>query len=78
MRSNARPPWWNSVHIISAVKPIQITTMAARIAYPCRTLPVILPKARVIAKGMSRMRKISKRFETPPGFSKGWAELALK
>ncbi len=28
----AGPPWWNSVHIISAVKPIQISPMVARIA----------------------------------------------
>jgi hypothetical protein len=77
-RSNAGPPWWNSVHIISAVKPSQMVAMAARIAYPCFRLPTIRPKVRVSDSGMTRIRKISKRFENAFGFSKGWAALALK
>lgn len=76
--SKAGPRWANSVHIISAVKPIQMTAIAPRIAYPCFSDPTIRPKVRVSANGISRMRKISNRFDRGLGFSKGWAELALK
>lgn len=78
MMSNAGPWWANSVHIISAVKPSQMTPIVARIAYPCLSEPTMRPKVRVRANGMTRIRKISKRLESPLGFSKGWAELALK
>ncbi len=76
--SNAGPWWANSVHIIRATKPTQMVPIVARIAYPCFTLPTIKPKVRVSANGMTRIRKISKRFEKGVGFSKGCAELALK
>ncbi len=55
-----------------------MAAIVARIAYPCFTEPVTRPKVRVGAAGMSRMRKTSKRLESCVGFSKGWAELALK
>lgn len=38
----------------------------------------MMPKVRVSANGMTSSRKISKRFVNGVGFSKGWAELALK
>ncbi|CAM5579083.1 hypothetical protein STENM327S_08516 [Streptomyces tendae] len=36
------------------------------------------PKVRVRATGITRIRKISNRLVNGVGFSKGWAELALK
>lgn len=76
--SKAGPRPANSVHIINVVNASQMTAIAPRTAYPCRSEPAMRPKARVMEKGMRRMRKISKRLEKGVGFSKGWAALALK
>lgn len=76
--SNAGPRWANSVHIIRSENPSQMTAIAPRSAYPCLSEPAIRPKVRVSETGISRIRKISNRLDSPSGFSKGWAELALK
>jgi hypothetical protein len=52
--------------------------MTARRAQPCRALPAIRPKVNVKLKGMMMTRNIWNQFESPVGFSKGCAALALK
>ena len=52
--------------------------MTASSDTPCRIEPTIRPKVRVSATGMTSIRKISIRFESGFGFSKGCAELALR
>ena len=54
------------------------TIMAAKMAQPWRRLLIILPKVKGSATGMSRMESISRKLDSGVGFSKGWAELALK
>ena len=49
-----------------------------RIATPCRRLPSIVPRVRVRATGVTRIRKISRKLVYELGFSNGCAELALK
>ena len=38
----------------------------------------MIPKVKQRATGMSRMESISRKLDRGVGFSKGWAELALK
>ena len=44
---------------------------------PWRRSLTISPNAQAIAKGISRIRKISKMLVNAVGFSNGWAELTL-
>ena len=52
--------------------------MKARIAWPWRRSPTMIPYARGSANGMTSSRKISKRLVMAFGFSNGCAEFALK
>ena len=52
--------------------------IAAKIAQPCRRLPTMRPYVAVSPAGISRISSISRKFESPVGFSNGSAELTLK
>jgi hypothetical protein len=52
--------------------------MVARIAQPWRWLPTMRPKTLVSAAPIAKIDTIWMRLEMASGFSKGWAELALK
>ena len=63
---------------VRAAPPMRMMAMAAKRAKPCLRLPTHLPKVIASPKGRQRQRTISSALVRPVGFSKGWAELALK
>src|SRR5215469_2487297 len=77
-RCGARPAPWASKKLMPPTAAAHRITMTATSAYPCLLSPTIFPKARGVANGISKIRKISNQLLNGFGLSNGCAEFALK
>ena len=69
-------PAASKCHAISE-PPTQNSAITTASTYPCLRLPTSLPNVPVKANGITRIRKIWRKFVEGLGFSNGCAELAL-
>ena len=76
-RAGAVPGPAISAQVTRAMEMPSSSAITERTAMPWRRSPTMMPKAHAIAKGMTRIRKISNRLVRGVGFSNGWAELTL-
>src|ERR1019366_1466894 len=74
----AIPECWFSKKLIPATAANQRVAMTETSAKPCRLSLTILPNARGVENGISRIRKISNQLVNGFGLSNGCEELALK
>ena len=65
-------------HRRSTAPAVNRIIIAARIAQPCFVLPTALPNVQVSPAPSAKIDSIWMKLERSPGFSNGWAALALK
>ncbi len=78
-RRSPRPPRTpDSAASVTASRVPNRAVITARTVRPCLRLPIMVPKVRVNATGMSRIARISTMLLIGVGFSNGWAEFAAR